>query len=66
MVITTNKRAQRPGGESHTATSLLCSPGGVGDEVNEGRAVDQRTCLITSTDDSLAWAMGPTFARFLV
>jgi hypothetical protein len=75
MVITTNKRAQRPGGGSHTATTLLCCPGPGGsdggggdgkDAANEDPAIDQRTCLITSTDDSLAWAMGPTFARFLV
>jgi hypothetical protein len=61
MVITTSKRAQRPGGESHTASTILCSPGG-----EAANKPDLRTCLITSTDDSLAWAMGPIFARFLV
>jgi hypothetical protein len=69
MVITSNKRAQRPGGEPHTAATLLCIPGGNnggGDGGGEAKEADPGTCLITSTDDSLAWAMGPTFARFLV
>jgi hypothetical protein len=39
--------------------------GGDGGE-EEAKAADPGTCLITSTDDSLAWAMGPTFARFFV
>ena len=74
MVITSNKRTQRPGGESHTAATLLCIPGGNkgggggggGDGGGEANEADPGTCLIMLTDDSLAWAMGPTFARFLV
>jgi len=72
MVITSNKRVQRPGGEPHTSATLLCIPGGNkgggggGDGGGEVKEADPGTCLITSTDDSLAWAMGPTFARFLV
>jgi hypothetical protein len=64
MVITSNKRAQQPGGKSHTAATLLrILPGSGGANADP---TDPRTCLITSTNDSLAWAMAPTFAHFLV
>jgi hypothetical protein len=56
MVITSNKPAQQADGRPHTAATLLhidCIP-------------DPRTCLIILTGDSLAWALAPTFAHFLV
>ena len=60
MVITSNKRAQQPDGQPHTAATLLRSPSA------PAPAADPRTCLITATHDSLAWATSPTFAHFLV
>lgn len=54
MVITSNKRAQQPGGKPHTAATLLRVPTA---GRNETTSVDPRTCIITVTDDSLAWAM---------
>jgi hypothetical protein len=67
LVITSNKRAQQqmPDGQSHTAATLLRSPSASG-ATPSAPAADPRTCLITATDDSLAWAMSPTFAHFLV
>ena len=67
MVITSNKRAQQPGGKPHTAATLLRVPTTGRGGANKGAtSVDPRTCIITATDDSLAWALSPTFAHFLV
>jgi hypothetical protein len=66
MVITSNKHAQLPKGKSHMAATLLRIPTGRGGGADQGTTTDPRTCIITATDDSLAWAMAPTFAHFLV
>ncbi len=48
--------------------TLLFIPGGSdgGDGGEEANEANPGTCLITLVNTSLAWAMGPTLARFLL
>jgi hypothetical protein len=56
MVITSNKRMQQSGSLLHMP--MTTGSGGA----NEATSINPQTCIITATDDSLAWALVPTLA----
>jgi len=58
LVITSNKKAHQQGGHPHTANTLLIQPG--------NSIIDPFTCVITSSCDSFAWALSPTFSSLLL
>jgi len=60
LVIVTSKPARQRGGLPHTANTILLQP-----EINSN-IVDPFSCLISDTEEGLAWAFSPIMASFLV